>query len=313
MIDTNKLLLHLDSVNNKTPIVADVMLTNFCNCSCVYCKYKKMHKNNSYIDFERFKLYVNRLKELGVRGIILTGGGEPTVNPDFDKICKWLEENNIEYGINTNFILYKEIKPVYLKVSLDSFNSVNYESVRGVDAFDTVVNNIRKFINYKKSNNLKTAVVVQCVATDCKNIGKFYNAVCNLDVDSIVYRPIESNLGVYYTDDSEHTKIIDKINILMSSDSRVNLSFKWNELSTHFDDCYANFSQIAVDYNGNVPVCCHRPNEIIGNILDDDILTKKNSYNINMNLCDVPCRLTGANKIMEYINKNDGLIDKNFI
>mgnify|MGYP003293632252 CR=1 FL=1 len=40
-------------------------------------------------------------------------------------LCKqWLEENNIPYGINTNFNIFKYCNPNYLKISLDGYDLV---------------------------------------------------------------------------------------------------------------------------------------------------------------------------------------------
>ena len=59
---------------------------------------------------------------MGVQGFILTGGGEPTINPDFEKIAGWLTENDFQWGINTNFNKLVKVKPNYLKVSLDAYS-----------------------------------------------------------------------------------------------------------------------------------------------------------------------------------------------
>ena len=82
------------------------------------------------MNYDDFVKYVQILLNLGVKGIILTGGGEPTLNPDFDKIAAYLEENKIPYGINTNFNVLKKIAPKYLKISLDASNADEYAEVR---------------------------------------------------------------------------------------------------------------------------------------------------------------------------------------
>ena len=41
--------------------------------------------------------------------------------------------------------------------------------------------------------------------------------------------------------------------------------------------------------------CCHKPYQIIGHILDPDILEKKNRAATDMAGCDIPCRMTGPN------------------
>ena len=126
MISNNKMLFNLKNVIEKKPITADLFLTNFCNNKCQYCTYNRwdLPKGRKFVTFNEFVRNVNILEGMGVNGFILTGGGEPTVNPDFDKITKWLETENINYGINTNFNILKLIKPVYLIYSLILFNTL---------------------------------------------------------------------------------------------------------------------------------------------------------------------------------------------
>ena len=81
--------------------------------------------------YEDFITYAKRLAVMGVQGFILTGGGEPTINPDFEKIAGWLTENNFQWGINTNFNKLVKVKPNYLKVSLDAYSNESYRSYHG--------------------------------------------------------------------------------------------------------------------------------------------------------------------------------------
>lgn len=87
---------------------------------------------------------------MGVQGFILTGGGEPTINPDFEKIAGWLTENNFRWGMNTNFNKLVKVKPNYLKVSLDAYNNESYEQLRGVAAYEKVRENIKAYAAWKK-------------------------------------------------------------------------------------------------------------------------------------------------------------------
>ena len=128
-ISADKLLFHAKF--DYKPITADVFLTNYCNNHCPYCTYGRWdleaNEKRKYTTFEEFVKYATRLSEIDVKSIILTGGGEPAINPDFDKITAWLEENNFDYGINTNFNVLRYFKPNYLKVSLDAYDAESYK------------------------------------------------------------------------------------------------------------------------------------------------------------------------------------------
>lgn len=301
-ISESKLIHHLDRFyGEKRPVTADVFITNYCNAKCPFCTYGRwdLADKKRYTPLEDFKRYATRLVELGVKGIILTGGGEPTIHPQFTEICKWLEDNEISYGINTNFIVPNFIKPDYIKISLDGHDAESYKAIKGVDAYEKVRENVKAYAEFKKRESPKTNLGIQKIVTSPDEIIPFYEANKDLDVDYIVFRPIESTLGEYYWEEKhalESLEIIDGID-----DERVVANYKWKNLANRFDSCLAHWSQIALNENGEVMYCCHKPYEIVGHILDEDILKKHAEAKTNMNKCDVPCRLTAPNELVRQI------------
>lgn len=282
--------------NNRKPITADVFLTDYCNEKCVYCRYN--NDTGHYMSFDDFVLYANRLLDLGVMGIILTGGGEPTINKDFDKIVKWLESNDVPYGINTNFKQYKEFNPNYLKVSIDTGDSDEYKKMRGVDALEKVISNVNRFCEYKKKNELSTTIGVQCIATTEHNIVSFYNKVKDMSVDYIYFRPMELIKG----DAHDKSTLVSWLNKNGINDDRINISYKFDLMDYKPKKCFANFCNICINSKGYVLYCCHLHTNIVGHIMDDDILLKKANFVNDMSKCEHPCRLSDANYYMENIN-----------
>lgn len=302
-IDSFKLIRNLSRFETHKPITADMFITNYCNNKCPYCTYRRweLEPGARYMKFENFVTYTNKLISLGVKGIILTGGGEPTINPDFDKITEYLERNNINYGINTNFCQYRFFKPNYLKVSLDGYDRESYIKKRGVDKYDTVIENIKKYSEAKDRE--KTNLGVQMVVTNINDIEPFYNSVKDIDLDYIVFRPVESTNRSYYSDVDLKTFIpvfIKHLNSFRRVDSRVVVNSKWEQLDKRFSKCHANWAQIAIDECGNVIYCCHKPYEIVGHIMDDDIMEKRAKFKTDMCTCDIPCRLTASNILVKY-------------
>ena len=305
----DKMLSHIDRVlGEHKPITADIFLTNYCNNHCPYCTYSRweLEKGARHMEFADFETYATRLLELGVRGIILTGGGEPTVNPDFLKICHWLEANEVPYGVNTNFNKYLEIRPNYLKVSLDGWDEDSYERSRGVRKYEQVRKNIQAYSAWKKAHGVKTSLGIQIVVIKPEDVERFYEANADLDIDYIVFRPQESTDGIAYKGDAERELAaiaVDKINQLMERDERVSLNFKWGFLDAGLERCVAQWAQIALNERGEVMYCCHKPYEIVGHIMDDDILEEKAKAQTNMSMCDIPCRLTAPNLFVEQMQK----------
>lgn len=298
MIRYNKLLNFVERIEgSRRPITADVFLTNFCNNKCIYCT-RYSHRNGEYMRLADFVDYAHRLINMGVKGFILTGGGEPTISPDFNKITDWLEKNNIQYGINTNLNKPIFCNPNFLKVSIDSGNPIQYAKIRGKDSLGAVINNLKNIIEYTKNNN-KTKVGVQCIATSREQAESFYVLVKDIDVAYIQFRPVETT-----SDNYDYSQILEYINSL--DDDRIVRSFKYELLHYEPKYCFGNWSVITIDVNGNVPYCCHKPDDIVGHITDVDILQKLQEHKTDMSTCERPCRLSGVNKFLDgYKLEND--------
>lgn len=316
-ITGDKMFAHIDRVfGEHKPITADIFLDNYCNNNCPYCTYKRWEfdAESRYMKFEDFVTYANRLIELGVLGFILTGGGEPTVSKDFQRIVNWLDLQKINYGINTNFHKFVKCNPSYLKVSLDAWDEESYYDKRGVRGYWTVRENIERFAEVKIPS---TKLGIQLLAKSIDEVLSFYNSNKDLPVDYISIRPMESTGGRYYKNlihskyDTLPDNIILVIKQLQSLDSRVILNYKWNMLDIQQDDCTAQWAQIAINEVGEVMYCCHKPYQIVGHILDDDILEKKKVAVTNMAMCDLPCRMTGPN--YEVYKLTHEQINKEFI
>lgn len=300
-ITGDKMFAHIDRVfGEHRPITADIFLDNYCNNNCPYCTYKRWELDSDarYMSFEDFKKYANRLIDLGVLGFILTGGGEPTISRDFDKIVNWLDSTDISYGINTNFNRFITCNPQYLKVSLDAWDENSYCRSRGINSYATVRANIIRFAEIKSD---KTKLGIQLLAKSVEEVYEFYNGNKDLPVDYISIRPMESTCGIYYRNllpdytNMLPTNIVTAIRQLQSLDNRIVLNYKWEMLDVQQQDCIAQWAQIAINECGEVMYCCHKPYEIIGHIMDLDILEKKENAITNMAMCDTPCRMTGPN------------------
>ena len=314
-ISSNKLSLFPDRVyGNHKPITADVFITNYCNNDCGFCTYHRweLDAGSWYTPAVEFAEYLKCLIDLEVCGVILTGGGEPMINPDFERICQIMDEQGVPYGINTNMNVLKYCKPRYLKVSLDAWDGESYKAIRGVDAYEKVRDNIIAYCGWKKIKSPDTQVGIQKIVTDVDEIVKFYEANKDLPVDYIVFRPVESTNGSYY---EEHGEDVERAKAVLESlreiDERVIINYKWEMVGKRYNKCEAHWAQIAVDERGNVIYCCHKPYEIVGHVTDKYILHKLKNAKTNVSKCDVPCRMTAPNGYIESVNSEFG--DKFFI
>lgn len=85
-----------------------------CNLKCGYCSvtYRDTH---SRIELDRIKKYVLDLKERGLKAVILTGGGEPTIYKNFNELISFLANENMSIGLITNGTQTERIDKSLLK------------------------------------------------------------------------------------------------------------------------------------------------------------------------------------------------------
>lgn len=137
---------------------------------------------------------------------------------------------------------------------------------------------------------------MQCVTTSEGQVTAFYEKVKNLDVDYIQFRPVEQK-----GEPKDYSGIVAAIEKLQN-DRRVYKSFKYDLVGWVPEKCWANWAAICVNVQGDVLYCCHRPDEKIGSVFDEDILEKLQAYEPDMSLCESPCRLSGANRFVEQMD-----------
>lgn len=119
----SKLLAHPDRLkkfrddNNPTPIVMHIMPTDICNFQCTFCSvgnrsgYEKAKlvpgAKPDVLQLSQIRHVVDFLVSKGLKGVILSGGGEPTIfrddeGNDFGDLIKYLRSKGLEIGLITN-------------------------------------------------------------------------------------------------------------------------------------------------------------------------------------------------------------------
>ncbi len=72
-----------------------------CNLKCAYCSvtYRDTHQR---IPLDVVKKYVTDLKSRGLKAVILTGGGEPTIYRHFNELVQWIHAQGLKVALITN-------------------------------------------------------------------------------------------------------------------------------------------------------------------------------------------------------------------
>jgi radical SAM protein with 4Fe4S-binding SPASM domain len=165
-VGLEKLYLHpaklqalLDSLGEPAdqtyPISVELSLTNRCNLKCIWCSDNDLRRRQGFnVDLDQdtlFRLFED-LKQGGTSGVVLEGGGEPTLHRQFHLIVARLAELGLAAGLITNGILPIAAEILggieWVRVSLDASTPEEFRALKGYDGFEQVLSNIYHYATY---------------------------------------------------------------------------------------------------------------------------------------------------------------------
>ena len=102
-----KLLKQLPKLQNlqegkpPSPVMAHMSLTNSCNLTCSFCCFANRDISEK-MPTEKVFQALESFKAIGITGVEFTGGGEPSIHPDFKAIVQYAKDLGFSLGICTN-------------------------------------------------------------------------------------------------------------------------------------------------------------------------------------------------------------------
>lgn len=153
----------------SAPVNVEIDLSNRCSRGCTWCHFAYTHtrgplagtvaKPAHHVDsgdlMDEHLAYeiIDQLVAQGVRSITWTGGGEPTLHPQFDNIIAYAQASGIEQGLYTlgghigdyrAGLLKRALTWVY--ISLDAHDPESYKRDKGVNGFAPVLEGISNLV-----------------------------------------------------------------------------------------------------------------------------------------------------------------------
>jgi spore coat polysaccharide biosynthesis protein SpsF (cytidylyltransferase family)/MoaA/NifB/PqqE/SkfB family radical SAM enzyme len=304
------------------PISIELSLTNRCNYNCIWCSDKSLRKRlKGDIDIESVKKLLRDLNDGGTKGIVIEGGGEPTLYKYFDEVVKYAYDLGFGVGLITNGSrpLKRDLldKFEWIRVSLDASNLEEQITLKGADDFERVMSHIKLYCASRA-----TVGVGYVVTKD--NIGS---------LEPLIFRL--SNFGVNYV---QFRPVIDHPELAVDVDLSYLKRYENNSFSIITDGmsqniiagnaglpCIAHSLTTIVTADGGVYLCgrlnIHHWLEPIGNIYNKsfrdiwfgDKRAEQSEMVLNQEFCKINCprcRLTKFNRLFYITSK---ITTRNFI
>ena len=141
-------------VAERLPRELYVEVTNRCNSRCQTCiRTFELLEPLRDLTLAEFQAIVDQFPVL--ERVVLHGIGEPLLNPELAAMIRYVKDQHpsAEVLFNSNAVLLDEDWQRALmdtgldefRISLDAATAATYARIRGIDAFDTVIENVRRF------------------------------------------------------------------------------------------------------------------------------------------------------------------------
>lgn len=146
-----------------SPVEAYFEVANRCNSKCATCPLTfSPHEQARQLSIDEFRQLVAQLPDL--RRAVLQGIGEPLLNRDLAAMIAHLKDRGVYVVFNTNAALLTRRKQVELiqsrldelRVSLDSSTPETYLKIRGIPAFERVVDNVADMVRTRAALGSRT-------------------------------------------------------------------------------------------------------------------------------------------------------------
>jgi len=191
------------------PINVEIDLSNRCSLGCEWCHFAYTHTRGplkgktpkpagaipggDLIDIDMLERIIDELAAAGVASVTWTGGGEPTLHPDFDRAIVYAS-GKLEQGIYTHGghidgwraeLLKRRLRFVY--VSLDAADAAAYKAHKGVDRFAAACAGVRRLAAAPGDATIGVGYLV--TRDNWQDADKAADLVRELGADYVQFRP----------------------------------------------------------------------------------------------------------------------------
>jgi MoaA/NifB/PqqE/SkfB family radical SAM enzyme len=169
--DNYKKIMEWMDGKGELPPPIEVNLDPFaeCNNACYFCigqRYLKSHREEvgemRVLPFEYMMKLVEFLYKWGVRGLCISGGGEPSLHPQIDQVLSYADVLGMDTSFVTNAVnipdkLGRVLNTCrWVALSVNAGKRETYKQIIGKDHFDQVIENIRFLTERRKWFRSKT-------------------------------------------------------------------------------------------------------------------------------------------------------------
>ncbi len=280
----------------------EIDLSNRCNANCAGCL-SPQHSNEN-MTIEMAEKAISLLDYAwGTAAVVLTGGGEPTLCPDFEEIVTRFYKR-FDLGLYTNGTSRK-VEDVALAfkwvfVSLDAATPESYIDYKGVPYFNIVVSNIKNLAETKQTTVGCGFLISESNYLDIEDMAR---VGLDTGADYVHFRPLWPCNSNYWESGARH-----QLEAAQKLSPRVSVAWTKFQDAWHWErtykTCWASAFIRCISADGKIWVCpSTRGKRQLGELPSGQVL----GYPLMVtDDCRTMCRGHDMNKTLDYIMQEGG-------
>ena len=291
-----------------------------CGHRCPNCTYGGYHQN-VFLEDRVAERIIQALPDIGIRGMIITGGGEPCLYRNLGDFVKAVSQTGVDVTLTTNGQQFHRHLPLLMthlkrvRFSIDAATPEVFRLTHGMDAqsFNQVMENLRVAVDYKRAHQSDTDIGVSFLICE-PNAHEVEEAVAlyrGIGVDFIHFKPMQfwdKRKQRYYHKPMPglHERISD-LQKNQSTDFHVSISrekyYRRSDNDILYRRCHGSHFDLIIGADGKTYTCCHfkyHPAHCYGDLdkesIGDVLLRVKDSVSPE---CFPDCKMDAINQLLE--------------
>lgn len=202
--EASKLLAHTTALQAwldgapLAPVTLEMDVSLACNDRCPRCVHAFAHSKR-FLRLDNIKAILSEAADLGVKGLTISGGGEPLCHPAITEILAAIRESPLAAGLITNGGLVRNAELAddlvttfqWIRVSLDAATERQFRFVRGVKGLDRRLECLKRLTDARSARQRTCDLGVSFLtsASMVSDIPAVAEIVRDLGFDYVQFKP----------------------------------------------------------------------------------------------------------------------------
>lgn len=178
------------------PFYYQIHLNLACNQKCIMCAPDGKHRKD-ILAFADFVALFDQVRDVAEHITLM--GGEPLMYPHIDAVLALLARHDIAVTINNNATMLTPpliarllaLRDLTLRCSIDAATAATYRAVRGVEVFDRVTTNLRRFAAASRAlAHVRMILVYVVMRRNLHEVLPFIDFARELGVARVEFHPV---------------------------------------------------------------------------------------------------------------------------